>query len=231
MELVLNLTMFEELGSDAEPPRRNGAVPARPDASSAEALTAGLDEDALLMLEVKAGDTHAFAVLVGRYKDSIFNLAVKMLGDTSDAEDIAQQVFIRVWQSAERYEVKSKFTTWLFTIARNLIHNESRRRRRHPAKSLDAKRDDDTPEINEPADTRNRGPQHDLLEAELVAAVDSAIEKLPENQRAAIMLWRFQQMPYEEIAQVLGQSVPAVKSLLFRARTFLKQELKGFVES
>jgi RNA polymerase sigma-70 factor (ECF subfamily) len=223
--------MFEQLGSQSDPSRRQGEDESRLDAAAASAsVSAELDEDAQLMLLVKAGDSRAFATLVGRYKDSIYNLAVKMLGDTSDAEDIAQQVFIRVWQSAERYEVKSKFTTWLFTIARNLIHNESRRRRRHPAKSLDAHREDHSPEISEPADTRYRGPQADLMEAELVRAVDNAIAKLPENQRTAIMLWRFQQMPYEEIAQVLGQSVPAVKSLLFRARTFLKAELKGFVE-
>jgi RNA polymerase sigma-70 factor (ECF subfamily) len=233
MDLVLDAVMFEKLGGEAESPHRNGGGESGAPAHSPAldpAAAAAMDEDALLMLEVKGGDTQAFSTLVLRYKDSIYSLAVKMLGDTADAEDIAQQVFIRVWHSAERYEVRSKFTTWLFTIARNLIHNESRRRRRHPARSLDAQRDDATPEIAEPADTRARGPQADLLEAELVAAVDAAIARLPENQRAAILLWRFQQMPYEEIAQVLGQSVPAVKSLLFRARTFLKAELKGYME-
>lgn len=235
MEIGLQISMFTKFGDDADAPRRNGAVTpadtANGEATPTTAAPTAMDEDALLMLEVRSGNTEAFAVLVERYKDSIHNLAVKMLGDTQDAEDIAQQVFIRVWQSAERYEIRSKFTTWLYTIARNLIHNESRRRRRHPARSLDAQREDgSTPEIAEPADHRNRGPQADLLEAELVAAVDAAIAKLPENQRTAILLWRFQQMPYEEIAQVLGQSVPAVKSLLFRARTFLKQELKAYVE-
>src|ERR1043166_5978585 len=96
------------------------------------------DGDALLMLRVKAGDRAAFAELVERYKQSVFNLVSRTLRDAAEAEDVAQNVFIQVYKSAHRYEVTARFSTWLFTIARNLSLNELRRRRRHPAESLDA---------------------------------------------------------------------------------------------
>src|SRR5690606_32587846 len=113
MDLVFDSVMFEKLGGESESPHGKGGESSAQAHPREDDAALAVDEDALLMLEVKAGNAQAFSTLVLRYKDSIYNLAVKMLGDTSDAEDIAQQVFIRVWQSAARYEVKSKFTTWL----------------------------------------------------------------------------------------------------------------------
>src|SRR5215471_10925137 len=100
--------------------------------------SAELDPDAALMLQVKQGDTTAFAQLVDKYKQPVMNLVFRMLRDATEAEDLAQNVFVQVYKSAERYRVSSKFSTWLFTIARNLCLNELRRRARHPADSLDA---------------------------------------------------------------------------------------------
>src|SRR4051794_36088753 len=101
-------------------------------------MSAELDPDAALMMLVKAGDSAAFAQLVDKYKKPVINLVYRMLRDLSEAEDVAQNVFLQVHKSAQRYEVSSKFSTWLFTIARNLSLNEIRRRSRHPADSLDS---------------------------------------------------------------------------------------------
>src|SRR5215472_19075328 len=101
-------------------------------------MSAELDPDAALMLRVKQGDWDAFAQLVDKYKQPVMNLVYRMLRDASEAEDLAQVVFLQVYKSADRYQVASKFSTWLFTIARNLSLNEIRRRSRHPAESIDA---------------------------------------------------------------------------------------------
>src|SRR5258708_30075697 len=95
------------------------------------------DPDAALMLRVKQGDGEAFEVLVEKYKQPVMNLAYRTLGDAAEAEDVAQHVFLQVFKSARRYEVSARFSTWIFTIARNLCLNELRRRSRHPAGSLD----------------------------------------------------------------------------------------------
>ena len=100
------------------------------------------DPDAALMLRVKQGDTAAFTALVEKYKQPVMNLAWRTLRDETEAEDLAQNVFVQAWKSAERYQATAKFSTWLFTIARNLCFNEIRRRVRHPAESLDQTRDD-----------------------------------------------------------------------------------------
>src|ERR1041384_2320022 len=101
-------------------------------------MSVNLDPDASLMLRVKRGDRHAFVGLVDKYKQPVTNLVARMLNDATEAEDVGQNVFLQVYKSAHRYEVSAKFSTWLFTIARNLCLNEIRRRSRHPADSLDA---------------------------------------------------------------------------------------------
>src|SRR5438270_2768218 len=100
-------------------------------------MSAVIDPDAALMLRVREGDREAFAELVDKYKQPVMNLAYRTLRDATEAEDLAQHVFLQVFKSAHRYEVSAKFSTWIFTIARNLCLNEIRRRSRHPADSLD----------------------------------------------------------------------------------------------
>ena len=188
--------------------------------------------DAALMLRVKQGDAAAFTQLVEKYKQPIVNLVWRTVRDETEAEDIAQNVFVQAWKSAPRYQATAKFSTWLFTIARNLCLNEFRRRSRHPAESLDQMRDDseDQP-LFQVVDKRIRGAQGELLQGELEHKVDAAIDELPENQRIALALCRQEELSYEEIAEVLGCSLSATKSLIHRARETLKARLKPYLQT
>src|SRR5437667_1869043 len=143
------------------------------------------------MLRVKQGDSDAFAQLVNKYKQPVINLAHRTLRDPIEAEDIAQNVFVQVYKSAERYKVSAKFSTWLFTIARNLCLNEIRRRSRHPAESMDAPHPEheDQP-LHQFEDKKTFTPPESLLHGELKAKIEEALAELPENQRTAILLCR-----------------------------------------
>jgi RNA polymerase sigma-70 factor, ECF subfamily len=186
-------------------------------------------QDLVWMARVKQGDTEALRELIEAHQHRIIGTVAKMLGDTGDAEDIAQQVFIRVWKSAARYEPTAKFTTWLFKITRNLVFNELRRRKRHPAQSLDAAKEGDRP-LQMP-DPTVKAPDTALLDEEMQSAIQRAIDELPEAQRMAVILRRYDDIPYEEIAEILELSVPAVKSVLFRARTELREKLKRYLDA
>ena len=184
--------------------------------------------DHALMARVAEGDHRAFRQLVERHQDSVVGTVTKMLGNTSDSEDIAQMVFIRVWKHARRYKPDNKFTTYLYTIVRHLVYNESRRRTRKRTVSADQREDEH--HLQYPADPAAQ-PDATLLDTELRAAIDTAIESLPENQRLAVVLRRYENLPYEEIAEVLATSVPSVKSLLFRARTTLRESLSKYMDA
>ena len=195
-------------------------------------MPAELDPDAALMLRVKQGDAAAFTQIVEKYKQPITNLVWRTVRDETEAEDIAQNVFVQAWKSAPRYQVTAKFSTWLYTIARNLCLNEFRRRSRHPAESLDQMRDDsDDQPLFQVVDKRIRGAQDEMLQGELEHKVDEVIGALPENQRIALALCRQEELSYEEIAAVLGCSLSATKSLIHRARETLKARLKPYLQS
>ena len=191
------------------------------------------DPDVALMLRVKEGDLSAYEMLVEQFKQPVMNLLHRLIGDPDEAEDIAQNVFLQVWKTRERYEPASKFTTWLFTIARNLGLNEIRRRARHPADSLDEPRpDNDGQPIRIVEDSTSSIPADASLSAELRAKVEEALMDLPEKQRTALMLCRDGGVSYEEIAEVLGGiSLTAVKSIIFRGRAVLKNRLKPYLKS
>jgi RNA polymerase sigma-70 factor, ECF subfamily len=191
-----------------------------------------LDPDAALMLRVKQGDTTAFTELVEKYKQPVMNLAYRTVHDATEAEDLAQNVFVQVYKSAARYKSTAKFSTWLFTIARNLCLNEIRRRSRHPAESLDATHpeQEDQP-LQQFEDKKTFSPPESLLHGELAQNIDRALADLPENQRAAILLCRQDELSYEEIAEVLGCSVSATKSLIHRGRETLKERLKAYLRT
>jgi RNA polymerase sigma-70 factor (ECF subfamily) len=195
-------------------------------------MSATADPDAALMLRVKQGDTAAFAELVDKYKQPVMNVAYRMLHDAMEAEDLAQAVFVQVFKSAHRYRVSSKFSTWLFTIARNLCLNEIRRRSRHRADSMDAPHpeQEDQP-LHQFEDKQTASPPERLLHSELEAKIEQALGDLPENQRLAIVLCRQEELSYEEIARVLGCSLSATKSLIHRGRETLKQKLKPYLAS
>jgi RNA polymerase sigma-70 factor, ECF subfamily len=194
-------------------------------------MTVNQDPDASLMLRVKRGDMAAFEALVEKYKQPVTNLAWRTLGDPDEAEDLAQNVFIQVYRSAARYEASAKFTTWLFTIARNLCLNEIRRRSRHPSEPLEpAVETDDTPQ-RQYEDPKTTVPPEALLQTELAQQIEKALAGLPENQRTAILLFREDDMSYETIAKILGTSLSATKSLIHRGRETLKQKLKPYLKT
>jgi RNA polymerase sigma-70 factor (ECF subfamily) len=184
-------------------------------------------QDLAWMERVKQGDTEAFQQLIEAHQYRVIGTVAKMLGDEMDAEDLAQQVFIRVWRSAPRYQPTAKFTTWLFKITRNLVFNELRRRRRHATESLDAE-EEHLP--IQAADQASRAPDSAMIDAEMQIAIQAAIDQLPEMQRMAIVLRRYDEFTYEQIAEILNLSVPAVKSVLFRARTELREKLRQYLE-
>jgi len=185
------------------------------------------DQDVCWMRRVAKGDMDAFQSLIEAHQARVVGTVAKMLGDDVDSEDIAQQVFIRVWKSAGRYQPTAKFTTWLFKITRNLVFNELRRRKRHPVTPLQLEEEE---HFFQPADCGGMSPDASLLDSELNDAIQMAIDALPETQRMAIVLRRYEEMPYEEIGEVLGLSVPAVKSVLFRARAELRERLRKYLE-
>jgi RNA polymerase sigma-70 factor (ECF subfamily) len=184
-------------------------------------------EDIRLMQLVSGGDTAAFEQLVERHQALVAGTVARMLGSNSEVEDIAQQVFIRVWKSAGRYVARAKFTTWLLKITRNLVFNEMRRAKRHPHLPVQIE-----PEAEELPlkDEATAAPDAAFLQHELQKAIEDAITRLPDTQRMALVLRRYEELSYEEIADVLELSVPAVKSLLFRARTELRERLKDYLE-
>jgi RNA polymerase sigma-70 factor (ECF subfamily) len=183
-------------------------------------------EDVRLMRLVSGGDTGAFEQLIERHQSLVAGTVARMLGSNSDVEDIAQQVFIRVWKSARRYVPRAKFTTWLLKITRNLVFNELRRSKRHahvPLQTLPGAEEFPL------KDQTNPTPDASLLETELQRAIEEAITELPESQRMALILRRYEQLTYDQIADILDLSVPAVKSVLFRARTELRARLSKYL--
>lgn len=195
-------------------------------------MATDLDLDAALMLRVKRGDVRAFEELVEKYKQPVMNVVQRMLRDPTEAEDLAQSVFVQVYKSADRYKASAKFSTWLFTIARNLCLNELRRRSRHPADSLEASQ---TESEGQPArqyeDAKTFSPAENILHGELEQKVQQALNELPENQRTAIVLCRQDELSYDDISEVLGCSLSATKSLIHRGRETLKEKLKPYLRT
>lgn len=198
-----------------------------PDEAGAD-VAATEDVSTQLMLRVKLGDMKAFEKLVELHQSAIIGTVARMLNNIDDAHDIAQQVFVRVWKSAPRYEPTAKFTTWLYTITRNLVFNETRRRSRRKEVTLEAENEDDQPK--QFANHTTPGPDVQAQQEELEKALELAIAALPEKQRLAVVLRRHQELPYDQLCDILKMSLPAVKSLLFRARNELRKSLSAYLD-
>lgn len=188
----------------------------------------GNEEDLALMAKVARGDEDAFTKIVKKHQHAVLGTVAKMTNQSPDTEDIAQQVFIRLWKSAERYKPTAKFTTFLFTITKNLVFNATRKKSGKNEYSFDALEGKWRQSIEDKRfDSR---PDKLIEQTELRQIIDEAISSLPEKQRLAVVLRRYEKMPYEEIAETLGISVPAVKSQLFRARTALRESLGRYLK-
>jgi len=181
-----------------------------------------------LMARIGKGDEDAFEILVNRHQTSILNLTYRFIGDRTQAKDLAQEVFIRVWQGAKTYEPKARFTTWIYRITANLCFNELKSARRKRWFSF-SRSDEVGEQTLEETLADNRPSAEDLLlEKERSRQISGALQSLPENQRMALILSRYDDLSYQEIAQVIGCSVPAVESLLVRAKRGLQEKFKNF---
>ena len=189
--------------------------------------------DVQLMLDVKAGDEQSFELLLRKYRTPLVNFLYRMVRNTAVAEDLAQEVFLRVYRARREYAPSAKFTTWMFRIATNLALN-SVRDNRHRQMEISIDQTMDTGEDEQPPlEVPDRTP---TVEQELVARsraemIMKAIHTLPEKQRAAVLLHKYQEMDYDEIARVLECSESALKSLLFRAYESLRAELAPLVNT
>jgi len=179
-----------------------------------------------LMARIAKGDDDAFEILVNRHQTSVLNLIYRFIGDRTQAKDLAQEAFLRVWQAAAGYKPKAKFTTWLYRITANLCFNELKSSRRK--KWLQFLRSDADHEVQTEEDFPDNSPSPEdlLLVKERSRQITDALQRLPENQRMALILKRYDDLSYQEIAQILGCSVSAVESLLVRAKRTLQEKLK-----
>jgi RNA polymerase sigma-70 factor (ECF subfamily) len=186
--------------------------------------------DADIMLRVKTGDQSAFEYLVQKYRRPMVSFMYRMARNSAAAEDLAQEVFLRVYRSRENYEASAKFTTWLYRIATNLAVNharDSRHERPEVQVSLDEP-DEDTGTTLELPDASLNAEQQ-MVRRERMLAIRRKVEALPEQQRLAVIMHKYQQMDYKQIADVLKKSESATKSLLFRAYETLRDQLKEFI--
>jgi RNA polymerase sigma-70 factor (ECF subfamily) len=185
------------------------------------------------MLDVKAGDERSFELLLHRYRTPLVNFLYRMVRSREQAEDLAQEVFIRVYRAREEYVPSAKFTTWLFRIATNLALNSLRDHRHQKLEmSMDAPVMADAEGGDEkPFEVADKHPtiEQELVEEDRKNMIRHAIEKLPEKQRAAVLLHKYQELDYSEIAKILSCSESALKSLLFRAYETLRVELAPLV--
>jgi RNA polymerase sigma-70 factor (ECF subfamily) len=182
-----------------------------------------MDQDLELMLRVRRGDTESFDLLLRRHRAPLVNYLSRMLRDCALAEDLAQEVFLRVYQARHRYQAEARFTTWLYRIATNLALNAIRDRRSSALRTEPTNQDD----LGE-AGIIDLHPtvEQQLMQSDRERLIRQAIEGLPENQRAAVILHKYQDVDYQQIAKILGVSVSAVKSLLFRAYESLRARLE-----
>ncbi len=199
-------------------------------AAAFSAAAAGELSDADVMLRVKTGDQAAFDFLVQKYRRPMVSFMYRMARNSAVAEDLAQEVFLRVYRSRENYEASAKFTTWLYRIATNLAVNHARDTRHERPEvqvSLDEPNDETGTTLEVP--DRSLNAEQAIVQQERMMAIRRKVEALPEQQKLAVIMHKYQQMDYKQIAEVLKKSESATKSLLFRAYETLREQLKEFI--
>ena len=180
-----------------------------------------------LMSLVTGGDKDAFSCLVSRHQDTVFRLIYRYFGKEEEANDLAQEVFLRIWRFSKKYKPTSKFTTWLYTLTANVCKDESQslwRRNIRLIGSFWISENNDASAVPIPH-AHAPSPEDAAIQAEQGRLVRAAIESLPTNQRLAVVLRRYEELSYQEIAVVIGCSVAAVEALLVRAKANLQKKL------
>lgn len=190
------------------------------------------DPDVQLMLRVKNGEEAAFAKIVARYQDRLINIFCNLVGDEQTAQDLTQEVFLRIYRARNGYQPTAKFSTWMYRIANNLASNSRRSKGRR--KEVQLKTNESGPLGSRPAekllaDKSALMPTRQLDKSEMQNAVREAMESLNERQQMALLLHRFEGLSYADIGDAMEMSPQAVKSLLSRARENLRSKLEGFV--
>jgi RNA polymerase sigma-70 factor (ECF subfamily) len=202
---------------------------AAPGTGACERLGDGAS-DADVMLRVKAGDEPAFEYLVQKYRRPMIAFMYRTVHNSAVAEDLAQEVFLRIYRSRENYEPSAKFTTWLYRIATNLAVNHARdTRHERPENTLSIDEQDEETGLSFDVPDSSLSAEENLVRRERLLAIRTRVQALPERQRTAVIMHKYQQMDYREIAEVLKLSESATKSLLFRAYETLRTQLKEFV--
>jgi RNA polymerase sigma-70 factor (ECF subfamily) len=185
--------------------------------------------DTELILKFKEGDKSAFRELVEKYQDSVINTCYRFLRNKEEAEEIAQEVFLKVYLSANSYQPKAKFSTWLFKIVVNLCLNKLRDKKKYVSLKIGSpyhknQMEDDIPALAE------HQPDKSFEHKELKRIIKDAIDSLPENQRVAIILNKYEGFSYQEMAKILDCSVSSIESRLFRAKENLKKKLEPYIK-
>jgi RNA polymerase sigma-70 factor (ECF subfamily) len=206
------------------------AAAASPTTREADVADSAALTDADVMLRVKAGDTTAFDYLVQKYRRPIISFMLRTARTQAAAEDLAQEVFLRVYRSRESYEANAKFTTWLYRIATNLAMNYTRdTKHERPENQVRVDETDDETGLKFDLPDHSLSAEQRIVLRERVLAIRSRVMELPERQRVAVIMHKYQAMDYREIGEVMKLSESATKSLLFRAYQTLREQLKEFV--
>lgn len=185
--------------------------------------------DSEIIQRVKEGDDSAFRLIIERYQQSIYQLSIRMVIDAFEAEDLTQVVFLQVYKNLEKFRTSGSFKAWIFTIARNTCLNEIRRRQRKQAYSLDQLSNESEQGSHQFSDPKTESAKQIVLQDELVDILNKVLFEVPEKQRTALLLFQQEHLSYDEISKVLGCSIGATKSLIFRAREHLKVRIKPYL--
>ena len=188
-------------------------------------LSRTMESDIELMLRAKTGDDSAFTELMRRHYKGVVNYVYRFTNDRANSEDLAQEVFLRVYRSVKRYNPQAKFSTWLYKIATNLCITEVKSRNKNQTVSLDEMQEN----TGDLGDSKSEDPSDLTLRREIGTAIFEALKSLSERERVAIILCKYEDLPYEEVAEVIGCTIGAVKTYVHRGRMKLIEKLKTYL--